>query len=62
MAAGPWKGTAQSLHEAFEKAAEQADEGEHPVTIYVTVHHNEEGETGPNPIRDYIVVLGVGGG
>lgn len=57
---GPWKGTATTLEQAFENAAEEADEGEHSVTLYVTVHHNKAGETGPNPIRDYIVVLGNG--
>ena len=56
--AGPWKGTKEKLHDAFEAAAEQADEGEHKVTIYVTTYKNKEGETGPNPIRDYTVVLG----
>ena len=59
MAGGPWKGKSEkSLEDAFEAAAEHADDGEYPVTISVTVHHNEDDEEGPNPIRDYIVVIG----
>ena len=62
MAEGPWKGSAEKLEDAFEDAAASAPQGEHAVTIKVNVHHNNPGEEGPNPIRDYTVILGGGGG
>jgi hypothetical protein len=55
-----WRGKGETLEDAFENAAEKADDGEHKVTIYVQVHTNQPGEQGPNPIREYSVVLGGG--
>lgn len=64
--ADTWTGTADSLHKAAEKAADQAlgpgEEGTYEiVSIHVKAHRNQPGETGPNPIREYSVVLGPGG-
>lgn len=58
----PWTGTDKPLDKAFEKAAANAPEGDHELKkITVHVHHNQPGETGPNPIREYTVELGPGG-
>jgi len=57
-----WQGNGPSLHAAAEDAAKDLPAGPYKiVSIHVEVHHNQPGEQGPNPIREYSVVLGPGG-